>query len=232
MMLDTHSRHIYDWATMVTREGAMFDLAQAYLEAYNGRLESVLRIAEKSPASIKYALIGAVQGDRLEIVRALIDRVDYGYLRVGLRQAISYATPPVIKMFAARVGSQTLGSSLITAIVHNNSDAAAICLEHGATNFTKALQSVRPWTRTHIVHTLLENGAIEWPACVYAAHLHNHPDVIIQLHKMGTPHYLLVNGLTHIQAVIDEHEAWNTHVKAELGSLGVYSVLTDLITQY
>jgi hypothetical protein len=237
-ILESNQWTIYNWAQAASFiDHPSFNLAQAYLTAFNGNSFDVERLVKQNSAAIQYALIGAVHGGYLDIVRSFIHRVDYFWLRCAFREACTntVASPTrtkTLEMFADRVGIRTLETMLIQALECNNYDAVTICLERGATNFTEALQHIRPWTRTHIVQTLLESGAIEWPNFIYIVHLKEHPEFIIQLHKMGTPHYLLVNGYDHIQAVIDQHEAWNTHVKTELGSLGVYSVLADLITQY
>jgi hypothetical protein len=206
--------------------------AEAYLAAKSHNMFETMFIVDKDPQTSKFALIGAVHAGHLGLVQDLVGRVDYNWIRCACLHAIREHKTHVFKTLVDRVGTPTLNTLMLDALAWRHSVAVSMCLERGANNFTAALKVATIYTPKEILQTLLEKGGIAWPSWIYTDHLTTDREYIIQLHKMGTPHYLLVNGCDHIQAVIDQHEAWNAQVKTELGSLGVYSVLADLITQY
>jgi hypothetical protein len=184
------------------------------------------------------AVVNSCQSERTqEMLEIFVDRVGTQTLGAALIRAIECSRHTVATICLDR-GATNFMEALDYCRAWTPPIIVQTILEKGAihwpkwiSNFMEALQKCKAWTPPIIVQTILEKGAIHWPKWIYSIHLRN-SDFVIQLHKMGIPHYLLVNGRAHIQAIIDEHEAWNAHIKAELGSLGVYSVLADLITQY
>jgi len=233
-VIDTDHGSVHNEFLDLCQDPADLPWSQAYSFAYWGRLVELQVSVCKYKQLAKYALIGAVVGNHMAIVDAFIDKVDYYWLRRGLIDAtVMGRSVEMIAAFADRVGQSTLNMALLVALEYHRYDIVRLLLDNGASNYTEALHRCSSYyTPSWVYKHLIEQGAIHWAYPVYIVLQTEEPDYIVHLHKLGIPHCLLINGRPRIQSIIDKHLAWNAHVHSELASVGVYSVLANLITQY
>jgi len=219
-----------------------------YHAARGGQTDLVRLLLTKHNANELNAMDGAVNGTPMDavdgphfdIIRFLLvrqpneDTNEYQQrVYEGFVDAVTKGNRALVALFLPHANHTAFAVGFGRAVRADNLDMVRFLARHGEgkVNISTGLRASNPTTSTDILRYLIEKGAIDWPAHVYAR-LRRKPNLVKHLYKLGIPLALLTNGHAPIQAIVDAHLLWNAHVRETLDELGVYKVLAELIVQY
>lgn len=184
--------------------------------------------------------VDAVDGPHFDIVRLLLEQQpdeDPAYypwrMSDGFVDAVTKGNKALVALFLANVHRPVFFAGFNAAVRGDDLDMVRFLATVGEdrVDLSAGLQASSPATSTDTLRYLIEKGATNWPAHVYAR-LRRKPNLVKHFYKLGIPLALLTGGHAPIQAIVDAHLRWNAHVRETLDELGVYKVLGELIVQY
>jgi hypothetical protein len=230
---DTRANNLEGMKRCIQHRPGLVD-ESLHLAAKLGYVEMSLMLlpASMHPDAHARAMGKAVEFNHADLVRALIVHAPRG-VDHGFWAAIEFGSVPMAQLFLATglITAERLDGGLIHAAYSRQSTILRCLIDAGATSFTRAMRATSWSSHVDDVQLLIEKGAIGWPDHVYWS-LADDPERTVHLLKCGVSRVLLTGGRAPIQAIVDEQDRRDAHIRAELDQLGVYKVLADLIVQY